>query len=95
MPVRAGMVDDVAAITLAAFESSGRTYHSKTTQDQSAIPRVELECIGRREIALAQLLKAFDGKATLGEIGARFRCHRRGMRGARIESDFVGPTNEG
>ena len=52
-------------------------------------------CEHRREIPVALLLKAFNPKMTLGEIGARFRCSKCGMRGARIESEFIGPTNDG
>jgi hypothetical protein len=52
------------------------------------------ECGHLREIPVALLLKAFNPKTTLGEIGRRFRCHKCGMRGARIESEFVGPTRD-
>ena len=52
-------------------------------------------CEHRREIPFALLLKAFSPKATLAEVGARFRCHKCGMRGARIESEFIGPTTDG
>jgi hypothetical protein len=43
----------------------------------------------RREIPVALPLKAFNPKATLGEVSARFRRHRLGMRGACSESNPV------
>ena len=52
-------------------------------------------CEHRRELHVALLLKLFKPESTLGEIASRFRCHRCGMRGARIESEFVGPTGDG
>jgi hypothetical protein len=52
-------------------------------------------CTHRRKIPVALLMKAFSAKTTLGEIGARFRCHLCGFRGAKTESEFVGPTNDG
>jgi len=53
------------------------------------------DCGHRREVPLILLLKAFSPKTTLAEIGARFRCSKCELRGARIESEFVGPTNDG
>ena len=52
-------------------------------------------CEHRRELHVELLRRLFDEESTLAEIGARFRCHRCGMRGARIESEFVGPTGDG
>jgi hypothetical protein len=52
-------------------------------------------CKHRRELHIALLLRLFDPTITLGQIGQRFRCHKCHMRGARIESEFVGPTNDG
>jgi hypothetical protein len=52
------------------------------------------ECGHRRELHIALLMRLFEPSTTLGQIGARFRCHRCQMRGARIESEFVGPTRD-
>jgi hypothetical protein len=52
-------------------------------------------CEHRREFQVELLLRLFKPQTTLADIGARFRCHKREMRGARIESEFVGPTNDG
>jgi hypothetical protein len=52
-------------------------------------------CDNRRELHVELLLRLFKPETTLGEIGARFRCHKCQTRGARIESEFVGPTNDG
>ena len=52
-------------------------------------------CAHRRELHVELLLHLFKPETTLGEIGPRFRCHKCGMRGARIESEFVGPTGDG
>jgi hypothetical protein len=52
-------------------------------------------CDHRRELHTVLLQRVFGGEATLGTIGARFRCRRCGMRGARIEVHYLGPRREG
>jgi hypothetical protein len=52
-------------------------------------------CDNRRELPVELLLRRFKPQTTRREIGARFRCHKCQMREARIESEFVGPTNDG
>ena len=53
------------------------------------------DCGHRRELHIELLLRLFKPETALGEIAARLRCHKCQMRGARIESEFVGPTNDG
>lgn len=48
-------------------------------------------CDHRRELHIELLQRVFGGEATLAAIGARFRCHRCGMCGARIEVRYLGP----
>lgn len=52
-------------------------------------------CGHRRELHVPLLLIIFEPDTTLGEIGARFRCYKCHLRGARIESEYVGPTTDG
>jgi hypothetical protein len=52
-------------------------------------------CKHRRELHVSLLLIIFEPETTLGDIGARFRCDKCHMKGARIESEYVGPTTDG
>lgn len=52
-------------------------------------------CAHRRDLHIELLLRAFGREATLGSVGARLRCHRCGLRGARIEARYIGPTGDG
>jgi hypothetical protein len=53
-------------------------------------------CKNRQELHVPLLLILFEGEMTLGgDISARFRCTRCQLRGARIKSRYVGPTNDG
>jgi len=52
-------------------------------------------CEHRRELHVPLLLMIFDPDTTLEEVGARFRCYKCNLRGARIESEYVGPTTDG
>jgi hypothetical protein len=52
-------------------------------------------CGHRRDLHTELLLRLFGTEATLGAIAGRLRCHRCGMRGAKIEVRFVGPTGDG
>jgi len=52
-------------------------------------------CDHSRELHIALLLRVFGGEATLGKIAARLRCARCGMRGARIEAHYRGPSGDG
>lgn len=47
-------------------------------------------CTNRRDPHTELLVRAFGAHATLGSIAARLRCHRCGMRGARIEARYIG-----
>lgn len=47
-------------------------------------------CEHRRELHTELLIRLFGADALLGSIATRFRCHRCGMRGARIEARFIG-----
>ena len=51
-------------------------------------------CLHRRELHTELLLRVFGAEASLGSIAARLRCHRCGMRGARIEATYIGPVEE-
>lgn len=51
-------------------------------------------CPHRRELHTELLLRLFGAEAALGSIAARLRCHRCGMRGARIEVTYIGPAEE-
>ena len=52
-------------------------------------------CEHRRELHVPLLLIIFEPDTTLAEIGTRFRCFKCQLRGARIESEYIGPTNDG
>ncbi len=52
-------------------------------------------CTHRRPLHFELLLKAFGPQATLGEIGARMRCSKCGMHGARIEVRYIGRWGDG
>jgi hypothetical protein len=41
------------------------------------------------------LLRMFELETTIGQISVRFRCHRCGMRGARVEARYIGPVGDG
>lgn len=46
------------------------------------------------ELHTGLLVRTFGSDATLGSIGAPLRCHRCGLRGARIEAQYVGPVGD-
>jgi hypothetical protein len=50
-------------------------------------------CEHSRELHMALLLRVFGAEATIGQVGARLRCSQCGMRGARIEPKYRGPTS--
>lgn len=52
-------------------------------------------CEHRRDLHIELLLRLFGADAQLGHIAGRLRCHRCGMRGARIEARYVGPLDDG
>ncbi|HVW68515.1 MAG TPA: hypothetical protein VHB68_06040 [Steroidobacteraceae bacterium] len=52
-------------------------------------------CHHERELHIALLLRLFAPQTPLGRMAARFRCHRCGMRGARVEARYIGPTGDG
>ena len=52
-------------------------------------------CEHARELHIHLLLRLFTPHTTLGEMAARFRCHRCGMRGARVEARYIGPVGDG
>ena len=52
-------------------------------------------CAHRRELHTELLMRLFGPHATLGSIAARFRCHRCGTRGARIEALYSAYTRHG
>ncbi len=52
-------------------------------------------CSHSRELHIALLLKVFGPAATLAQVAARLRCSTCGMRGARIEARYRGPTGDG
>ena len=52
-------------------------------------------CAHRRDLHTELLVRAFGADTTLGSIGARLRCHRCGMRDARIEARHIGPVGDG
>lgn len=51
-------------------------------------------CENRQELHVPLLFLVFERETTLGEIGARFRCGKCQLRGARIETQYVGPTHD-
>jgi hypothetical protein len=52
-------------------------------------------CEHSRELHIALLLKLFGPDITLAQVAARLRCSRCGMRGARMEARYRGPTGDG
>lgn len=52
-------------------------------------------CEHERELPADLLLEIFTLETTIGQISIRFRCHRCGMRGARIEARYIGPVGDG
>ena len=49
-------------------------------------------CEHSRELHVALLLKVLGSKVTMESVGARLRCSQCGLRGARIEPKYRGPT---
>jgi hypothetical protein len=49
-------------------------------------------CKHSRELDVARLLEVLGPKVTMERVGARLRCSRCGLRGARIEPKYRGPT---
>jgi len=52
-------------------------------------------CNHQRELHIDLLLRLFTRDTTIGQMSARFRCHRCGMRGARVEARYIGPLGDG
>jgi hypothetical protein len=52
-------------------------------------------CEHTRPMHFALLLKAFGPQATMRQIAQRFRCSRCGLRGGRIEVEYVGRRGDG
>jgi hypothetical protein len=52
-------------------------------------------CEHERELHIQLLLRLFPPQTTIGQVADRLRCHRCGMRGARIEARYVGPIGDG
>jgi hypothetical protein len=52
-------------------------------------------CQHQRELHVYLLLRLFSPQMTIGQMADRFRCHRCGMRGARIEAQYIGPVGDG
>jgi hypothetical protein len=52
-------------------------------------------CAHRRELTIGLLIRAFGRKATLGQVAARMRCAKCGMRGAQIVVKYVGRWGDG
>jgi hypothetical protein len=52
-------------------------------------------CEHSRELHIALLLKVLGPDITLAQVAARLLCSRCGMRGARMEARYRGPTGEG
>jgi hypothetical protein len=52
-------------------------------------------CEHARELHIARLLKVLGPEITLAQVAARLRCSRCGMRGARLEARYRGPTGDG
>ena len=48
-----------------------------------------------RELHIALLLKLLGPEVTLAQVAARLRCSRCGLRGARLEARYRGPTGDG
>jgi hypothetical protein len=49
-------------------------------------------CQHSRELHVALLLKVLGTQITMERVGARLRCSYCGLRGARIEPKYRGPT---
>ena len=54
-----------------------------------------LGCEHERELPADLLLHYFTLENTIGQVAARFRCFRCGMRGARVEARYIGPVGDG
>jgi hypothetical protein len=52
-------------------------------------------CEHERELHVDLLLRLFEPTMTIGQLATRFRCHRCGMRGARVEARYIGPVGDG
>jgi hypothetical protein len=52
-------------------------------------------CEHERELPPILLLRAFSPDTTVGQMAARLRCYRCGMRGARVEARYIGPVGDG
>jgi hypothetical protein len=52
-------------------------------------------CEHQRELHIQLLLRIFPAETTLGHIADRLRCHRCGLRGARIVAQYTGSTGSG
>ncbi len=61
-------------------------------KDYALIARCR-RCQHTCELHVALLLKTLGEKVTMEEVGARLRCSQCGVRGARIEPKYRGPTS--
>jgi len=52
-------------------------------------------CDHHRPLIVSLLIKAFGANATLGDVAQRLRCSRCGMRGAHIQTRYVGRHGDG
>jgi hypothetical protein len=52
-------------------------------------------CAHRRELTIGLLIRAFGREATLGQVAARMRCAKCGMRGAQIVVKYTGRWGDG
>jgi hypothetical protein len=52
-------------------------------------------CAHRRELTIGLLNRAFGREATLGQVAARMRCAKCGMRGAQIVVRYIGRWGDG
>jgi hypothetical protein len=61
-------------------------------KDYALIARCR-RCEHARELHLALLLRVLGPQTTIEHVGARLRCSQCGLRGARIEPKYRGPTS--
>ena len=52
-------------------------------------------CHHHRQLIVTLLIKAFGAHSTLGEVAQRLRCSKCGMRGAHIQTRYVGRLGDG
>ncbi len=52
-------------------------------------------CNHTRPLHIPLLLKIFGPDATLGIVRTKFRCHRCGLRGAKLQANYIGQRGDG